>query len=195
MTCDVYFNPAFPLRLENLENGKAFSSQGKVREVWTDWKSQEKSHKILKTQEILEKYYLLFLVIFKWTVYYLLKWVKFSVWKNKTLKNYWKSENHVIVIQEYFWFWKVSLRHFIHFCSQIFTFIFTAQKQSLGQGNIFTGICPLGEGVCGRHPPQADTPPPGRHIPLGRPPPPRDGHWSGRYASYWNTFLCYFSID
>ena len=34
---------------------------------------------------------------------------------------------------------------------------------------------------------------PGRHTPPppnpGRPPPPRDGHWSGRYVSYWNAFL------
>ena len=28
--------------------GKAFSSQGKVREFWTDWKSQGKSHEILE---------------------------------------------------------------------------------------------------------------------------------------------------
>ena len=37
-------------------------------------------------------------------------------------------------------------------------------------------------------PPRADTPleqtPPG-----SRPPPPRDGHCCGRYASYWNAFL------
>ena len=50
-----------------------------------------------------------------------------------------------------------------------------------------------------RHPPWADTlpradtplgiPSLGRH-PLGRhPPPPRDDHCSGRYASYWNAFL------
>ena len=32
--------------------------------------------------------------------------------------------------------------------------------------------------------PQADTP-------LGRHPPQIDGHWSGRYASYWNVFLFY----
>ena len=34
--------------LENLENWKAFSSQGKVREFWTGWTSQGKSHKILE---------------------------------------------------------------------------------------------------------------------------------------------------
>ena len=30
------------------KNGKAISSQGKVREFWTDWKSQGKPHKILE---------------------------------------------------------------------------------------------------------------------------------------------------
>ena len=33
---------------ETWENGKAFASQGKVREFLTDWKSQGKSHKILE---------------------------------------------------------------------------------------------------------------------------------------------------
>ena len=36
--------------------------------------------------------------------------------------------------------------------------------------------------------PPRKTPPLGRHPP-GRHPPP-DGHCSGRYASYWNAFLC-----
>ena len=35
------------------KNGKAFSSQGKVREFWTDWKSQGKLHKILENSRIL----------------------------------------------------------------------------------------------------------------------------------------------
>ena len=70
------------------KNGKAFSSQGKVREFWTDWKSRGKSHKILENWD---KYYLIFLVIFKWILHYLLKWIKFSVKKNKTLKKYWKN--------------------------------------------------------------------------------------------------------
>ena len=58
---------------------------------------------------------------------------------------------------------------------------------------------PLGCHLLGRHPlgrhPQADTPL-GRHpIPQAypqdrHPPPPQDGHCSGRYASYWNAFLC-----
>ena len=62
--------------------------QGKVGEFWTDWKSRGKSHKILVNWD---RYYLIFQVILKWTVHYLLKWVKFSVKKNKTLKKYWKN--------------------------------------------------------------------------------------------------------
>ena len=47
---------------------------------------------------------------------------------------------------------------------------------------LFTG----GGGVW-QTPPQADTP---RQTPPGQtPPPPGDGHCSGRYASYWNA--CY----
>ena len=46
------------------KNGKAFSSQGKVREFLTDWKSQgkvrENHTKYWKTEEISEKNYLLF---------------------------------------------------------------------------------------------------------------------------------------
>ena len=42
---------------------------------------------------------------------------------------------------------------------------------------------------------QADIPqvPPGKTPPLlGRHPPPRDGHCSARYTSYWNAFLIIF---
>ena len=80
------------------KNGKAFSSQGKVREFWTDWKSQGKVRenytkywKILKFEiNIIWYFYILFLVIFKWTVYFLLKWIKFSVKQNtkKILENW-----------------------------------------------------------------------------------------------------------
>ena len=35
--------------MKTWKNVKAFSSQGKVREFWTEWKSQGKSHKILKS--------------------------------------------------------------------------------------------------------------------------------------------------
>ena len=56
----------FPLGLENLEKWEGISSQGKVGEFLTDWKSQGKSHKIL---EILRYFgqilFVIFLVIFK----------------------------------------------------------------------------------------------------------------------------------
>ena len=68
-----------------------------VREKSGNFEQTEKvggNHtKYWKTQGIWDKYYLIFLVIFKWTVYYLLKWVKFSVLKkNKTFKKYWKNQ-------------------------------------------------------------------------------------------------------
>ena len=73
--------------------------------------------------------------------------------------------------------------------------IITTRKQSLGQGNIFTGIClftggggrlldrdpPSGQ----RHPPRIETPP-DRDIPGQRSPCTVK---SGPYASYWNAFL------
>ena len=81
--------------------------------------------------------------------------------------------------------------------------IFTACKQSLGQGNVFTPVCDSVHGVClphcmlgytppwqtppDRHPPWADTP-------LHRHPLPPLGYyriWSTSrwYTSYWNAFL------
>ena len=44
-------------------------------------------------------------------------------------------------------------------------------------------------GGCGRNPPGRH--PLGRHLPRQNSPQqtPRDGHCSGRYASYWNVFL------
>ena len=51
--------------------------------------------------------------------------------------------------------------------------------------------------LLGRHPLPGQMPPftrqtppsLGSYPPLGRHPPPRDGHCSGRYASYWNALL------
>ena len=64
------------------KNGKAFSSQGKVREIWTDGKSQGKPHKILENWGYFQKKIICyFSMIFKWNVHYLLKWIKFSVKK------------------------------------------------------------------------------------------------------------------
>ena len=87
------------------KNGKAFSSQGKVREFWTDWKSQgkvrENHTKYWKTWRIWNKYYMIFLMIFKWTVYYLLKWIKFSVYKIRTLEKYWKKAKNTGKVREF----------------------------------------------------------------------------------------------
>ena len=81
------------------ENGKAFSSQGKVREFWWDWKSQGKSHKILENWGNFRQ---MLFVIFQWQlnefVCYLVNLIKFSVKKQslkKILDNgkkYWKSQ-------------------------------------------------------------------------------------------------------
>ena len=68
----------FPVR----EKSGNFEQTGKVRENHT---------KYWKTEINWDKYYLIFLVIFKWTVHCLLKWIKFSVKKNKTFKKYWKN--------------------------------------------------------------------------------------------------------
>ena len=44
-----------------LENGMAFSSQGKVTELWADWKSQGKSHKILENSgNLRQKLFIIF---------------------------------------------------------------------------------------------------------------------------------------
>ena len=86
------------------KNGEAFSSQGKVREFWTDWKSQgkvrENHTKYWKIEGISEKIICYFSMIFKWTVYYLLKCIKFLVRKNKTLKKYWKMEKNTGKVRE-----------------------------------------------------------------------------------------------
>ena len=56
----------FPVR----EKSGNFEHTGKVRENHT---------KYWKTEINWDKYYLIFLVIFKWIVHFLVKWIKFSV--------------------------------------------------------------------------------------------------------------------
>ena len=98
---------------------------------------------------------------------------------------------------------------------------FYQPQQSCGQGNIFTPVChsvhrgavclsacwdttpwsrhplPRADTPQSRHPPRADSPleqtPPGDQTPPS--PGAHSGIWSmsGRYASYWNAFLFYFT--
>ena len=75
---------------------------------------------------------------------------------------------------------------------------FYRPQRSCGQGNIFTLVCHsvhrggvLPQCMLGYHPPDQTTPP------RPDPPPPREADssirsTSGRYASYWNTFLLLF---
>ena len=99
----------FPLGLENLENLEKWEG------IFQSGKSQgilnrlEKSGKIAKNTgklrefeiNIIWYFYILFLVIFKWTVYCFLKWIKFSVKQTNTKKilenwkKYWKSQGKV----------------------------------------------------------------------------------------------------
>ena len=72
-------------------------------------------------------------------------------------------------------------------------FLVTARKQSLGQGNMFTGVC-LSTGGAVPRPGGGSGPSGGRWgacsgggVPGGA---PSDGYCCGRYASYWNAFLC-----
>ena len=68
----------------------------------------------------------------------------------------------------------------------------------LRQGNVFKPICGsvhIGGSLSGRTPPRSETPP-GQRPPLVRDPtpprqrPPNRTVTSGRYATYWNAFLC-----
>ena len=81
----------FPLGLENLEKWEGIFQSGKSRGILNRLEKSENHTKYWKTEINWDKYYLIFLVIFKWTVHFLVKWIKFSVKKNKTLKKYWKN--------------------------------------------------------------------------------------------------------
>ena len=89
--------------------------------------------------------------------------------------------------------------HPVRLCVK-FSSLFTARKQSFGQGNIFTSVCHSvhrGGALIDRDP-WTDTP---SWILLDRYPPLRSS-WtetpctvtSGRYASYWNAFLFGFFL-
>ena len=93
--------------------------------------------------------------------------------------------------------------------SKIKELFFTARKQSLGQGNVFTPVCdsihrrgsvyePLLTGI---HTPWADTP--RQTPPFGQTSPRAETHpryygirsTSGRYASYSNAYLLQVCLD
>ena len=68
--------------------------------------------------------------------------------------------------------------------------------QTLGQGNLFTGVCDsVNRGGGASLHAGIPTPPASRHPPEQTPCPPRNRHppgirlTSGRYASYWNAYL------
>ena len=71
--------------------GRHFPVREKSGNFWT-LEKPGKSHKILENSGYFRKRLFAFLVIFKWTVYYLLKWRKFSV-KKQNIKKYWKNGN------------------------------------------------------------------------------------------------------
>ena len=84
----------FPLGLENLEKmGRHFPVREKSGNFEQTGKVRENHTKYWKTPGIWDKYYLIFLVMFKWTVYYLLKWIKFSIKKqnNKKILEKWQK--------------------------------------------------------------------------------------------------------
>ena len=74
------------------KNGKAFFQSGKSQGILN---RLEKSRKIRQNTGKLKKFetkvIYIILVIFTSTVYYFLKWIKFSVKKTRTLKKYWKN--------------------------------------------------------------------------------------------------------
>ena len=69
------------------------------------------------------------------------------------------------------------------------------RSQRSWQGNVFTPVC---QSFCSRWRGVSGTPgqtplPPSRNPP--RQTPPAGDHCSGRYASYWNTFLLWFRFS
>ena len=89
--------------------------------------------------------------------------------------------------------------------------VFYRPLMKLREGNGFTGVC-LSTGHCvSQHASQVTWPTPTHPHPPGHPPSNihtpwtptspdtytslhRDGHWSGRYASYWNAFSFYIQF-
>ena len=79
-----------PLGQENLVKWECIFQSGKSKGILNRPEKVRENHsKYWKSQGISDKCYLLFLVIFKWTVYYLLDLINFSV--QQTLKIYFKK--------------------------------------------------------------------------------------------------------
>ena len=85
------------------KNGMAFSSQGKVREFWTDWKSQGKSHKILEKSLFAKMDHV------------------FSLKKNKTLENTGNGKNILEIVREFCQSRKV-ITMFLCICGELMHF-------------------------------------------------------------------------
>ena len=72
---------------KTLEKWEGIFQSGKSQGIFNRLEKVRENHiKYWKTWGIWDKYYLIFLVIFKWTVYYLPKWIKFSVKKKQNIK-------------------------------------------------------------------------------------------------------------
>ena len=71
-------------------------------------------------------------------------------------------------------------------CYQIFGYNYRLQ---LRQSNVFTRVCDSVHREGLQHPLLSIQPPGLTPLPGQTPPAPRDGHCSGRYASYWNAVL------
>ena len=122
-------------------------------------------------------------------------------WAAQRLQLYWRL--HAQYVSEPFVFFIITVRN-----SSYGKVMFSQASVILSTGGSCTS--PWQDTPSGRHPFYADTPPPCRHCPRQTPPSvdspldrhtsplvrqphpnptPPDGHWSGRYASYWKAFL------
>ena len=81
----------FPLGQENLEKWELIFQSGKSQGILNRLEMSRKiGQNTGKVREFLTNVIYNFLLIFKWTVYDLLKWLNFVI-KNKRLKKYWKN--------------------------------------------------------------------------------------------------------
>ena len=88
--------PWFPYRMGNLETGSTFSSQRKVGEFWTYWKSNGNLPKVLERRENFSQFFSDCLI----KVYLLNRSLHLLNSLNKTLKKYWKMEKNTGKVRE-----------------------------------------------------------------------------------------------